>query len=69
MKNIFRSSHPAVCCKKGCLKMSQNSQEKICARASFLIKLQALGLKFYLKSPWHRCFPVDSVNFLRTPIL
>ena len=69
MKNIFRSSHPAVCCKKGSLKNVTKFTRKICARASFLIKLKALGLKFYLKSPWHSCFPVDSVNLLRTPNL
>ena len=30
--------------KKVFLEISQNSQEKTCARVSFLIKLQALGL-------------------------
>ena len=46
------------------LKISQNSQENTCARASFLIKLQASGLK---KRLWHRCFPVNFVKFLRAP--
>ena len=40
--------------KKVFLKVSQNSQENACARASFLIKLQA---------------PVNFAKFLRTPIL
>ena len=31
------------------LEISQNSQENTCARVSFLIKLQALGLQIYLK--------------------
>ena len=31
------------------LKISQNLQENTCARVSFLIKLQASGLKFYKK--------------------
>ena len=31
--------------KKLVLEISQNSQENICARVSFLIKLQASGLK------------------------
>ena len=35
--------------KKVFLKISQNSQEYTCARASFLIKLQALGPQLYLK--------------------
>ena len=29
------------------LEISQNSQENTCARVSFLIKLQVLGLQYY----------------------
>ena len=32
-----------------CLDISQNSQKNNCARVPFLIKLQALGLKLYIK--------------------
>ena len=46
--------------KKVFLEISINSQENTCARVSFLIKLQAWGLK-------HSCFPVNFVKFLRTP--
>ena len=42
----------------------QNSQENTCARASFLIKLQAL-LKKRLR---RTCFPVNFAKFLRTPL-
>ena len=38
------------------LKISQNSQENTCTRASFLIKLKTL---------WHRCFLVNFAKFLR----
>ena len=41
------------------LEISQNSQENTCARASFLIKLQAWGLRpatLFKMRPWHRCF-------------
>ena len=38
---LFRSSRPEVFCKKVFLKISQNPQENICARVTFLIKLQA----------------------------
>ena len=38
-----RSSRPEVFYKKVFLEISQNSQKNICARASFLIKLQALN--------------------------
>ena len=47
------------------LEISQNSLENTCSRVSFLIKLQALGLK----RDWHRCFPVNFAKFLRTPFL
>ena len=46
--------------KKVFLEISQNLQESTCARVSFLIKLQALGL---------RCFPVNFMKFLRAPFL
>ena len=45
--------------KKVLLKISQNSQENISVRVSFSIKLQASG---------DRCFPVNFVKFLTTPI-
>ena len=45
--------------KKVFLEVSQNSQEKTCAKVSLLLK----------KRLWHRCFPVNFVKFLRTPFL
>ena len=47
MFNIIseRISCTDVFCEKGVLKNSQNSQENTCARVSFSIKLQALGLE------------------------
>ena len=44
----IRSSHRRCSVKKMFLEISQNSQENICVRDSFLIK-----------SLWHRCFPVN----------
>ena len=38
---MFRSSHQRCSMKKVFLEISQNSQKNTCARASFLIKLQA----------------------------
>ena len=38
-----------VLCKKVFLEISQNSQENICARVSFLINLQGSGLQLHLK--------------------
>ena len=62
---------PRICSmKKVFLKISKNSQENTCAWASFLIKLHASALQFYLKKRlWHRCFPVNIGKFLRTPFL
>ena len=55
-----------VLLKKVFLKILQNSQENNCARASFLINLQAgWGLVF----SWHRCFPVNFTKFLGTTFL
>ena len=48
------------------LKFSQNSQENICARVSFLIKLQVWGLFFIKKEALAQCFPVNCVKILRT---
>ena len=50
------------------LKISQNSQDKTCARASFLIKLLRPGSSSK-KRLWHRCFPVNFTKFLRPPFL
>ena len=45
--------------KKGFLKISQNSLENACARASFLKKRRL----------WHKCFPVNFAKFLGIPFL
>ena len=52
--------------KKVFLQILQNSQENTCARASFLIKLLAPAT-LLRKKLWHRCFPVNSAKFVRTP--
>ena len=44
---FFQKETSKVLYKKVFLKISQNSQEDICARASFLIKLQAWALQLY----------------------
>ena len=41
------------------LEISQNLQEKSCARVSFLLK----------KRLWYRCFPMNFAKFPRTPFL
>ena len=52
------------------LEISQSLQENTCARASYLIKLQASACNFIKKKNlWYRCFPVNYAKFLRTPFL
>ena len=46
-ENSFEAVSRMCSAKKVFLKISQNSQENICARASFLIKLQASSLQLY----------------------
>ena len=43
-----RSSHQRCSLKKGFLEISQNLQENICARVSFLIKLEAFFSELHL---------------------
>ena len=58
----LRSSHQRCSVEKVLLENSQNSQESISARASFLIN-------FVKKEPLNRWFPVNFAKFLRTPLL
>ena len=61
-ESLFRSSRPAV--KKVFLKISQNLKENICARVSFLIKLQASGLRLFIKKEaLVQVFPLNLRNF------
>ena len=58
--SFFISSHRRCSTEKGVLKILPKSQENNCASVSFLIKLQASGLRF---------FPVNFSKFLRSPFL
>ena len=58
-------------CKKGVLRNFAKFTRKHLCESLFLInKVACLSLQFYLKKRlWHRCFPVNCANFLRTPFL
>ena len=58
----FRSSHWRYSIKKVFLRISQNSLENTCARASFFSLRSATLLK---KRLWHRCFHVSFGKVLR----
>ena len=67
---LFRSSHRKCSIKEGVLKNFAKFKRNTCARVSFLIKLQAWGLRLATlskKRPWHSCFPVNFAKFSRTP--
>ena len=64
--SVRRSSHRKCSRKKVFLKISQNSQEKTCARVSFLVRLQVAPATLLKKRLWHRCFSVNFAKFLRT---
>ena len=49
MSTSYRSSREEVFCKKGFLKILQNSQEKNCSRVFILKKFQASACKFIAK--------------------
>ena len=53
--------------KKMLLQISQNLQENICTRVSFLIELQAQDCNFIKNEVLAQMFPVNFVQFLRTP--
>ena len=72
---VQKQSSRGVLWKKMFVEISQNSWENTCARVSFLIKLQTLGLKLYLKRdsgigvfPW--IFEISkNIFFYRTPLV
>ena len=63
-----RSSHRSCSVKKVLLEISQNSQEKTCARVSFLIKLQASG-NFIKKETLARVFSCEFCEIYQTTFL
>ena len=76
MQFLFRFIKEAVVwtcsVEKAFIDILQNSQENTCARVSFIIKLQALGLRpatLLIKRLWHRWFPVNFAIFLRIPFV
>ena len=66
----FRSSRSEVFCEKGVLKNFTKFTVKHLCQNHFLNKVADLRPATLLKKRlWHRCFPVNFAEFLRTPIL
>ena len=59
-----RSSHWKCSIKIGVFKNFANSHKNTCTR--FFLKKKRF---WHIKTLWHRCFPVNFANFLRTPFL
>ena len=63
---LHRSSRPKVFCKMGVLRNFTNSQENICVRVSFLVKLQAFGV---VLAPLLLTLNIDACNFIKKDTL
>ena len=69
MKN-FRSSRPEVFYKKGAVRIFTKFTGKYLCQSLFLNKVAGLRTATLLKKRlWHRCFPVNFVKSLRTPLM
>ena len=67
---VDKSSHPRFSITNGILKNLAIFTEKRLCWSLFLVKLQAVRSCNYIKTRLqHRCFPVNIVQYLRTPIL
>ena len=56
--------------KKGVFEISQNLQENTLCQSLFFNKVAGLrSAILWKKRRWYRCFPLNSVKFLRTPFL
>ena len=68
-KVVYTDAYILLSPNRGPLKISLNSQENICSRVPFSIKLQASGLQLYLKKRFRRrFFSVNFAKFLRTTV-
>ena len=73
MKGYFqnyksRSSRSEVFCKKGVREKFTKFTAKHLRQSLFFNKAAGLSGETLLKKrPWHRCFPVNVVKFLKTP--
>ena len=66
----FRSSRPDVFCDKGALRNFTKFTGRHLCQSIFFNKVAGLRPATSLKKRlWHRCFPVNFDNFLRTPVL
>ena len=66
----YRRSRPEVFCKQSVLQIFEEITGKTKCRSLFLNEVAGFRPTALLKkSLWHRCFPVNVADFLRTPFL
>ena len=65
MKNIFRSSHPAVCCKKGCLKNVTKFTRKNLCQSLFFNKVAGLRPEILFKKSLAQVFSCGFCEFFK----
>ena len=65
---LYKSSRPEVFFKKGVLKNFTKFTGKHLCQSLFFNKVAGRPATLLKKRLWHRCFPVNFVKFLRTPI-
>ena len=64
----IRSKRPAVFCRKGVLRNFEKFTGKHLCQSLFFNKVASLRPATLLRKRfWHRCFPVNFAEFLRTP--
>ena len=66
-KTPFRSSHQKCSIKKGLFKNFRKFIEQHLCQSPFLRMLQGSAWNYIKKRLWHKCFPLNFVNSLRTP--
>ena len=67
VRKRYKSSHWRNSVKTGVLKSFKNSQENICVGVSVNKVTCIQAYNFIKKRLQHRCFPVNTTKFLRTP--
>ena len=66
-RKIVQKQPPKVFCKKVALKNFAKLSGQHLSQSLLFNKVAGLSYQLYLKKIWHKCLPVNSEQFLRTP--
>ena len=67
-RKIVQKQRPDVFCKKGVLKNFAKFSGQHLSQSLLFNKVAGLRYQLYLKKISHKCLPVNSAQFLRTPL-